>query len=61
MTAASGWTAYAEGLKARNAFVHRAGIVTREQAENFITAAEQVVEHLVDVLAATFPDPIERP
>jgi hypothetical protein len=61
ITTAPGWTAYAEGLKARHRFVHRAGIVTREQAEGFIAAAEQVVGHLVDVMHTTFPDPLERP
>ena len=58
---ARGWAAYKEGLDARHRFVHRAGMVTREQAEGFIDAAEQIVGHLVEVLQATFPDPIVRP
>lgn len=51
---APGWAAYKEGIKQRNAFVHRAAAVSEEQAANFITAAEQVVGHIVEVIARVF-------
>jgi hypothetical protein len=52
---APGWAAYKEGTKRRHAFVHRAAGVSEEQAENFITAAEQVVGHIVSVMTEVFP------
>ena len=55
---ASSWTAYKEGLKWRDSFVHGASGVPREQAEGFVNAAEQLVEHVVQVMADTFPDPV---
>jgi hypothetical protein len=54
---APGWAAYAEGLKLRHDFVHRARAVSREQAESFITAAEEVVGHVMEVMAREFPPP----
>jgi len=41
-----------------NAFVHRASAVPRDEAEAFVDAAEQLVEHVVQVMVATFPDPV---
>jgi hypothetical protein len=57
ITAAAGWAAYKEGVKRRHAFVHRAAAVPREDADRFITAAEQVVGHVVDVMARVFGSP----
>ena len=45
--------------EARHAFAHWAAPVSREQAEEFVEAASQLVEHVVDVIATTFPDPVE--
>ena len=61
ITQAASWKAYKEGLKWRDAFVHRLSGVPREQAEGFVDAAEQLVKHVVQVLADTFPDPVESP
>jgi hypothetical protein len=38
-------------VKLRDAFVHRAAAVPKEQAERFVTAAEQLMDHVVNVLA----------
>jgi hypothetical protein len=53
---APGWAAYAEGLKWRHAFVHRAAAVPQDQATNFIAAAEQIAGHVVDVLTKVLSD-----
>jgi hypothetical protein len=55
LTAAPSWAAYAEGIQWRHAFVHRAAAVPKEQAERFVTAAEQLMEHMVGVLAVAPP------
>ena len=55
ISAAPGWAAYKEGTKWRHAFVHRAMGVSEEQAASFITAAEQVVDHIVGVMTREFP------
>lgn len=57
ISGAPGWAAYKKGTKERHAFVHRAAAVSKEQAENFVTAAEQVVGHIVNVIAEVFPSP----
>jgi hypothetical protein len=49
---APGWQAYVEGVKLRHAFAHRAAMVTHEQAVSFIDAAEQVLDHVVNVIDA---------
>jgi hypothetical protein len=54
---APGWAVYKEGTKQRHAFVHRAAAVSEEQAGNFITAAEQVVGHVVNVMTKVFSSP----
>ncbi len=54
---APSWAIYKEGTKQRHAFVHRAAAVSGEQAEDFITAAEQVVNHVVNVMTKVFPSP----
>jgi hypothetical protein len=54
---APGWAAYKGGTKLRHALVHRAAAVSGEQVENFITAAEQVVGHVVHVMTEVFPSP----
>jgi hypothetical protein len=59
ITNAPGWAVYKEGTKQRHAFVHRAAAVSQEQAENFITAAEQVLGHVVDVMVSVFPSSTE--
>lgn len=59
ITQASSWSSYKTGVKRRHAFAHGAAPVSREQAESFVDAAEQLVEHVVQVMAGTFPDPIE--
>jgi hypothetical protein len=46
-----------EGVKLRDAFAHRAAAVSEEQAESFIAAAEQVVGHVVEVMATVFSAP----
>jgi hypothetical protein len=33
---------------------------TNDEAEAFVEAAEQLVEHIVQVMAHTFPDPVEN-
>jgi len=57
LTDAPSWAAYAEGIRWRHAFVHRAAAVPKEQAEGFVTAAEQLVAHMVGVLEKAFPPP----
>lgn len=59
LTQAASWRDYKEGLKWRDAFVHRASGVPREQAERFVDAAEQLIGHVVQVMEVTFPDPVE--
>jgi hypothetical protein len=59
VTQTSSWSSYKAGLKRRHAFAHWASPVSREQAEEFVEAASQLVEHVVDVIAKTFPDPVE--
>lgn len=54
ITSAPGWAEYKEGMKRRHAFVHRAAAVSREDADRFIAAAEQVVGHVVAVMARVF-------
>jgi hypothetical protein len=61
ITQAPSWKAYKEGLKWRDAFAHRLSGVPREQAEGFVNAAEQLAKHVEQVLADTFPDPVETP
>ena len=54
---APGWAAHKSGTKQRHAFVHRAAAVSEEQVENFITAAEQIVGHVVSAMTKVFPSP----
>jgi hypothetical protein len=54
ITNAPGWAAYKAGLKWRHAFVHRAAGVPQKEAENFIAAAEEVMTHVVTVMANVF-------
>lgn len=49
---APGWRAYVTGVKVRHAFAHRAVMVTHEQAVRFIDAAEQVLDHVFNVMDA---------
>lgn len=56
ITAAPGWAAYKQGTELRHAFVHRMAAVPRDQAEEFIAAAEQVVTHIVNVMTKEFSD-----
>jgi hypothetical protein len=58
VTQAASWSSYKAGVKWRHAFVHRASAVPRDQAEAFVDAAEQLVEHVVQVMVDTFPDPV---
>lgn len=58
ITDAASWSAYRTGVKLRNDFVHRAAAVARDDAEAFVDAAEQLVEHVVHVMVDTFPDPV---
>jgi hypothetical protein len=51
---ASSWQAYVEGAKLRDAFAHRAVMVTPERAVSFIDAAEELLGHVVDVMDARF-------
>ena len=55
----SSWSSYKAGLKRRHAFAHWAAPVSRDQAEEFVEAASQLVQHVVDVMVKTFPDPVE--
>ena len=55
LTDAPSWKAYAMGVQLRHAFAHRAAPVTKEQAESFVTAAEQLMGHVVGVLEAAYP------
>jgi hypothetical protein len=59
VTQTSAWPTYKAGLKRRHAFAHWAAPVSREHAEEFVEAASQLVEHVVEVMAKTFPDPVE--
>jgi hypothetical protein len=59
ITQAPSWSAYAKGVKRRHDFAHWASPVSREEAEAFVDAAEQFVEHMAQVMADTFPDPVE--
>jgi hypothetical protein len=52
ITTVPGWREYMEGTKVRHDFVHRAQPATREQAEDFIDAAERIVAHLLQVTLA---------
>jgi len=56
ITEAPGWAAYVEGLKLRHAFVHKAEAVSQEKAASFISAAEQIAVHVVDVLENVLSD-----
>jgi hypothetical protein len=58
ITEAASWSTYRSGVKLRNAFVHRASAVPRDEAEAFVDASEQLVEHVVQVMVDTFPDPV---
>jgi hypothetical protein len=49
---APGWHAYVTGVKVRHAFAHRAVMVSHEQAVSFIDAAEQVLNHVFNVMDA---------
>lgn len=67
ITEAPGWKAYKEGANLRHAFAHRAAMVTQEQAVSFIDAAEQVLDHVVNVMdaigepfRAAFAEELER-
>ena len=51
ITAANGWEAYTVGVKRRHEFVHRATDVPKDEAEQFISAAEQIVAHIAYVMA----------
>lgn len=64
---ASGWPAYVTGEKVRNAFAHRAVMVSYEQAVGFIDAAEKVLDHVFNVMEgigepsrAALPEELER-
>jgi hypothetical protein len=57
ITRAPGWAAYKEGIKRRHAFVHRAAAVSREDADRFIASAEQVIDHVVEVMTRVFGSP----
>jgi hypothetical protein len=57
LSQAPSWAAYKEGLKRRDAFVHRTAGVSEQEAESFITAAEQLLAHIVDVMTEAFPSP----
>lgn len=59
VTQTASWSSYRAGLKRRHAFAHGAAPVPREQAEEFVEAAEQLVEHAVDVMVRAFPDPVQ--
>lgn len=59
ITQAPSWSSYKAGVKRRHAFAHQAARVSREQAESFVDAAERLVEHVVQVMAKTFPNPVE--
>ncbi len=50
MVKAPGWQAYVTGEKIRHAFAHRAVMVSHEQASSFIDAAEQVLDHVFNVM-----------
>ena len=58
ITAANGWEAYTVGVKRRHEFVHRATDVPKDEAEQFISAAEQIVAHIAYVMANVS---LERP
>ena len=55
LTANRWWTAYDEGRQLRNVFAHRLVGVSQEQAKSFVTAAEQLMGHMVTVVAAQPP------
>jgi hypothetical protein len=57
LTAAPSWAAYSDGIQWRHDFVHRAATVSEQQAEQFLTAADQLMGHMADVLAASFSAP----
>jgi hypothetical protein len=59
ITQAPSWSAYKKGLKRRHDFAHWASPVSSDEAEAFVDAAEQLVEHMAQVMADSFPDPIE--
>jgi hypothetical protein len=59
ITQAPSWGDYKKGLKRRHDFAHWASPVSRDEAEAFVSAAEQLVEHMAQVMADTFPDPVE--
>ncbi len=56
---APSWSAYKKGVKRRHDFAHWASPVSRDEAEAFVGAAEQLVEHMAQVMVDTFPDPVE--
>jgi hypothetical protein len=62
LTDAPTWASYATGIQRRHDFVHRAAAVSEHEAKQFLTAAEQLMGHMTDVLTKTFPasdvDPI---
>jgi hypothetical protein len=59
ITQAPSWSEYKKGVKRRHDFAHWASPVSRDEAEAFVDAAEQLVEHIVQVMAGTFPDPVD--
>ena len=59
ITDAPSWPDYKKGIKRRHDFAHWASPVSRDEAESFVGAAEQLVEHMAEVMADTFPDPVE--
>jgi hypothetical protein len=59
ITDAPSWPDYKKGIKRRHDFAHWASPVSRDEAEAFVGAAEQLVEHMAQVMADTFPDPVD--
>jgi hypothetical protein len=58
---APSWANYATGLQRRHDFVHRAAAVSEQEAKQFLTAAEELMGHMTDVLTKTFPAPDADP
>jgi hypothetical protein len=59
ITKAPSWSGYKNGVKRRHDFAHWASPISRDEAEAFVDAAEQLVEHMVQVMVDTFPDPVD--
>jgi hypothetical protein len=61
ITQAPTWADYKKGVKRRHDFAHWASPISRDEAESFVEAAWQLVEHAAEVMEVTFPDPIGLP